>query len=77
MDGGAWEATVHGVARSRIRLRNFNNQFSVNEAENIFMCLVAINFSPLVNCVQIFLSNYIELFFFLVFSCKSAIYKTY
>ena len=50
---------------------------NVNEVENIFMCLVAIHFSSLVNCVQIFLSNYIELFFFLVFSCKSAIYKTY
>ena len=23
MDGGAWQATVHGVAKSRTRLRNF------------------------------------------------------
>ena len=27
MDGGAWEAAVHGVAKSRIRLSNFTFTF--------------------------------------------------
>ena len=27
MDGGAWQATVHGVAMSRIRLSNFTFTF--------------------------------------------------
>jgi len=27
MDGGAWQATVHGVATSRIRLSNFTFTF--------------------------------------------------
>ena len=27
MDGGAWGATVHGVAKSRTRLRDFTHSF--------------------------------------------------
>ena len=30
MDGGAWQATVHGVAKSRTRLSNFTGHHSVN-----------------------------------------------
>ena len=28
MDGGAWEATVHGVAKSRTRLSNFTHSLT-------------------------------------------------
>ena len=33
MDGGAWEAAVHGVAKSRTRLSNFTFSFHFNALE--------------------------------------------
>ena len=30
MDGGAWQATVHGVAKSRTRLSDFTHYEKVN-----------------------------------------------
>ena len=33
MDGGAWWAAVHGVAKSRTRLSNFNFTFYFHELE--------------------------------------------
>ena len=33
MDGGAWKAAVHGVARSRTRLSNFTSTFHFGELE--------------------------------------------
>ena len=33
MDGGAWKAAVHGVARSQIRLSNFTLFFHIHALE--------------------------------------------
>ena len=33
MDGGAWEATVHGVAKSRTRLSDFTFAFHLHALE--------------------------------------------
>ena len=33
MDGGAWKAAVHGVAKSRTRLSNFTFTFHFHELE--------------------------------------------
>ena len=33
MDGGAWKAAVHGVAKSRIRLSNFTFTFHFHALE--------------------------------------------
>ena len=33
MDGGAWWAAIHGVARSRTRLSNFTFTFHINALE--------------------------------------------
>ena len=33
MDGGAWKAAVHGVAKSRTRLRNFTFTFHFHALE--------------------------------------------
>ena len=35
MDGGAWWATVHGVAKSRTRLSNFTSLFTSWQSEHI------------------------------------------
>ena len=35
MDGGAWEATVHGVAKSRTWLSNFTLTFSLSVEEDL------------------------------------------
>ena len=43
MDGGAWWITVHGVAKSRTRLRDFNVNVNVNvlfvAAWCVFVCV--------------------------------------
>ena len=39
MDGGAWWATVHGVTKSRTRLRDFN----VNVSTTVVATVVVIN----------------------------------
>ena len=33
MDGGAWKAAVHGVAKSRIRLHDFTSTFHFHALE--------------------------------------------
>ena len=35
MDGGAWEATVHGIVKSRTRLSNFTSSHDAMKKENI------------------------------------------
>ena len=35
MDGGAWQATVHGVAKSPIRLSDFTSLFRVRESVSV------------------------------------------
>ena len=34
MDRGAWEATVHGIVKSRTRLSNFTSSHDAMEKEN-------------------------------------------
>ena len=36
MDGGAWEATVHGIAKSRTRLSNFTGTAAA--AKSLQLC---------------------------------------
>ena len=47
MDGGAWWAAVHGVARSRTRLSDFHFLFrfvkAIAETLKVGMCLVCQN----------------------------------
>ena len=43
MDGGAWLATVHGVAKSRTRL----SDFTVVMLSIFFICLLSISMSSL------------------------------
>ena len=33
MDGGAWQAAIHGVDKTRIRLRNFTSTFHFHALE--------------------------------------------
>ena len=35
MDGGAWQATVPGVAKSRTRLSNFTTNFAIGHGSNL------------------------------------------
>ena len=39
MDGGAWWAAVHGVAKSRTRLSNFTFSFHFKELNRIYKVL--------------------------------------
>ena len=38
MNGGAWWATVHGVAKSRTRLSNFTSLQRLDKIDVIFKC---------------------------------------
>ena len=48
MDGGAWWATVHGVAKSRKRLSNLTFTFTAMESQRgaklLYTCSVQISF---------------------------------
>ena len=46
MDRGAWQATVHGVAKSQTRLRDFHYLSSFSKLEGVYVLsrLVVSNF---------------------------------
>ena len=45
LDGGAWWATVHGVAKNRTRLSDFvsSTYFCVDTSEYVVLCLVTLS----------------------------------
>ena len=47
MDGGAWWATVHGVAKSRTRLSDFTFTFKL-KVNRKFLCNLLVQFGDLV-----------------------------
>ena len=50
MDGGAWQATVHGVTKNRTRLSDFTFSYFINKATD------EVNLFDILNILSILLS---------------------
>ena len=76
---GGWHAVVHGVAKSWTQLSDWIElNWIISDGEHIFICLLAIYLSCMMNCLFKFSAQFlIELyafFFFFLLSCMSYLY---